>query len=121
MNLFGNLNLTWVDGLIIGLVCLFVEYPVKKWICKSDEKYKALYTFLPSVLCAVVYLVVSLITKQPWLSGLLKGVTIGFSTMGCYDTIIALIKKDGLSSIEKIGLEIADTVDKKEGKTVEET
>lgn len=120
MELFGSLNLTWIDGLIVGLIVAFVEFVIKMLICKSDPKYKAIYTYTPIVLAAVVYLVIALIQKTPWLTGLGRGVLIGLGTMGSYDAIILIIKKvwqliktKGLASVKEIGDEIAKTVEKK--------
>ena len=118
--MFGSLNLTWIDGIIVGLIVLFVEFPIKKWICKSNPKYKAIYTYTPIVLAAVVYLVLALVQKTPWASGLFRGVAIGLGTMGSFDAIILILKKvweliktKGLNSVKEIGDEIAKTVEKK--------
>lgn len=118
--MFGNLNLTWVDGLIVGFIVLFVEFVIKKWICKSNPKYKAIYTYSPIVLSAVVYLVLALVQKTPWANGLFRGVAIGLGTMGSYDAIVLILKKiweliktKGFASVKEIGDEIANTVEKK--------
>ena len=108
-------GLTYVDGIIVGLICLFVEFVIKKWICKSDVKYKKLYTYSPIALGAIVYTVIALIAKTPWSAGLIKGITIGLGTMGSYDAIITIIKNKGVSDVKGIGEDIAHQVEKKEG------
>lgn len=120
MELFGSLNLTWVDGLIVGGIVLFVEFVIKRWICKSNPKYKAIYTYTPIVLAAVVYLVIALVQKTPWAGGLFRGVAIGLGTMGSYDAIFLILKKvwehiktDGVKAVKEIGTEIAGEVEKK--------
>jgi len=114
MDIFGSLNLTWVDGIIVIGIVLFVEFVIKKWICKGDNKYKAIYTFAPIVLGAIAYLIIALIEKNPWYTGLLKGVGVGLGTMGSYDAIKAIIYTKGVNDVKAIGEEVAQTVDKKE-------
>lgn len=109
----GNLNLTWIDGLIVAAICAFDEWIIKKLIFKGDEKYKTIYTFAPIVLGAIVYFVMALIAKTPALTGLLNGIAIGLASMGSYDVIIRIIKGKGVSSVKEIGTEIADEVGKK--------
>lgn len=109
-----NLNLTWIDGIIVALICLFDEYIIKKLICKSDEKYKMIYTLAPVVLGAIVYLVIALIgSASPWYVGLIKGLAVGLGTMGSYDAIMAIIKTKGINGIKEIGEDVAKEVEKK--------
>lgn len=115
MELFANLNLTWIDGIIVALICLFDEYIIKKLICKSDEKWKAIYTYAPIVLGAIVYIIIALVNKTPWLAGMVKGIGIGLGTMGSYDAIMTIIKTKGVSDIKEIGDEVAKKVETKEG------
>ena len=115
MEIFGSLNLTWFDGIVIALICAIDEWIVKKWLCKGDEKYKALYTFLPIVLATVVFLLVAIVQKTPWTAGLVKGISIGLATMGSYDAIIAIIKAKGIGGVKEIGTDVAKEVEKKNG------
>ena len=114
MELFGNLNLTWVDGLIVALICAIDEWVIKKWICKGDEKYKAIYTYAPIVLATIVFFVIALVQHLPWYSGLIKGISIGLATMGSYDAIITIIKKKGIGGVAEIGKDVAEEIEKKE-------
>ena len=113
MEIFGNLNLTWFDGIIVALICAFDEWIIKKLIFKGNEKYKKVYTYAPIVLAAIVYLIIALVQKTPWMNGLLKGIGVGLGAMGSYDAIITIVKTKGIGAVKDIGEEVAETVDKK--------
>ena len=115
MEIFGSLNLTWFDGIIVALICAIDEWIVKKLICKGDEKYKALYTYFPIVMAVIAYVVISLVQHTPWYAGLIKGLGIGLGAMGSYDAIITIIKTEGIGGVNKIGEDVATEVEKKNG------
>lgn len=113
MDIFASMNLSWIDGIIIAIICAIDEWVIKKWICKGDSKYKAIYTFAPIVMSIIVFIAYAIVAKQPWYEGLLKGVAIGVATMGSYDAIITIIKSDGVAKVKEIGEEVAKEVEKK--------
>ena len=106
-------TLTWVDGIIVAVICAIDEWVIKKWICKGNEKYRLVYTFAPIVLAIIAYIVYALVTKGSWSEGLIKGLGIGFSAMASYDAIIAIIKQKGVSGVKEIGEDVANTVGNK--------
>lgn len=106
------MELSWIDGIIVLLICLFDEFIIKKLIFKGDEKYKLVYRYAPIVLGAIVYLIMGIVNKTGWIPGLVTGVGIGLGAMGSYDAIIKIFKTQGISSVKEIGEEVAKTVKK---------
>lgn len=101
----------WDFIIALGIV-LFDEYPIKTWIFKGAEKFKKLYKFLPIALGAIVYLVIALITKQPWYLGLLHGAIVGFASMGCYDAILKRGKNEISSDVTNLNKAIEEEMKK---------
>lgn len=86
------------DFLIAGLIVLFVEFPVKTWICKGSEKLAWLYKGLPVVIGVAGYLILALVQGTPWLNGALHGLGVGLAAMGSYDLILKTMKEQGVKS-----------------------
>lgn len=101
------------DFLIAGLIVLFVEYPIKTWICKSSEKLVWVYKWSPVVLGMIVYLVLALVQKTPVLTGIVHGLGVGFASMGSYDLILKTMKESGLKSIESTNEAVKEAIEKK--------
>lgn len=111
--MFGNL--TGWDFFVAFCIVAFDEYIIKKLICKSNEKYKWVYTYAPIVLGVATYIVMALIGKTDVLAGLLHGLLVGFTAMGSYDVILRVGRENALKGIEEIGEAIKEAVeDKKE-------
>lgn len=106
-------QLSVIDFFIAGLIVAFDEYIIKKGFCKGNEKYKAIYLFAPIVLGGVGYLVYSLVVGSPWLTGLLHGLLVGFTSMGFYDVILRIFTSKGASGVKEIGEAIREEVKKK--------
>lgn len=111
--LFGNITWSFWDLVILIGAVVIVEWPIKTWICKKDEKYKLIYTYAPVVLCVVAYVVLSFINKTPILSNLLQGVGVGFAAMGSYDAILSKIKTGGAKGIKELTDGVKEVVEGK--------
>lgn len=76
--------------IIVIAVVAIVQF-IKNVICKGDEKYKMLYTFAPVVLCALAFVIMALIQKTDVWTALLAGGSLGFTCMGSYDALVAIL------------------------------
>lgn len=99
--------------IIVIAVVAIVEL-AKKFIFKDQEKYKLIYTVAPIVLCALAYLVLALIQKTDVWTAIVTGGTLGFTCMGSYDIIAAIIKQWKDKSPREIAKEVEDVIGKKE-------
>ncbi len=97
----------------MAAIVAFVEWPLKTWIFKKNDKYKLVYTYAPVVLSIVVYLVMALVQKTDILPGVIHGVGIGLAAMGSYDAILKIIKNKGSSGLKELGEEIKKEVESK--------
>ena len=100
------------DFIIAFLIVLFDEYPIKTWIFKGAEKFKALYKYIPIPIGAIVYLVIAFITKEPWYVGVLHGAVVGFAAMGCYDAILKRGKKELTTDVNNLNKAIEEEMKK---------
>ena len=112
----GKIEITIFDAIILAVCVAIVEWPIKKWIFKKNEKYKLLYTYAPTVLMAIAYLIIALIQKTPVFTEVLKGFSIGLASMGSYDFIVNLLQNKGASSYTEIGEAIKEKLEGKEKK-----
>jgi len=96
---------------VIAVVAL-VEI-VKKFIFKDNPKYKVVYTLAPIVLCALAYLVIALIQKTDVWAGIVAGGTLGFTCMGSYDILAAIIKGWKDKSPREIAKEVGEVIGNK--------
>lgn len=106
---------TLIKVIVFGGAVGIVEL-AKIFIFKKDPKFKAIYTFAPIVLCAVGYLIVALIYKQPVLTNMVTGAILGLTSMGSYDAVATILAGWKDKSPSELAQEIADTLDRKEKK-----
>ena len=113
--MFGNL--TGWDFFVAFCIVAFDEYIIKKFICKGNVKYKAIYTYAPLVLGVAAYIVMALIGHTEILSAIMHGLLVGFTAMGSYDVILRVGKENAVKGIEDTGKAIKEAVEgeKKEG------
>lgn len=100
------------DFILAFALVLIDEYPIKKIIFKSNEKYKMVYKLAPIVLGTLAYLVYALVTKSTWYMGAYHGAMIGLCSMGCYDVILKTGKEKGMKGLEEINNAIKEEVNK---------
>jgi hypothetical protein len=101
------------DFLIAGFIVLFVEFPIKTWICKKSENLWWLYKWAPVVLGAITYVVMALIQGTPWLTGAVHGLGVGFAAMGEYDLILKTMKQQGLKSATDMNEAVKKAIEEK--------
>lgn len=105
-----------IKVIVLGVAVALVEL-AKVLIFKKDPKYKAIYTFAPVALCAIGYLVVALIYKQPVWAAIATGAVLGFTSMGSYDAIATILSGWKTKTPTEIAKEIGEVIDgKKETK-----
>lgn len=98
--------------IVLGAAVALTEL-AKILIFKKDPKYKAIYTFAPVVLCAIGYLVVALIYKQPVWASIVTGAVLGFTSMGSYDAIATILSGWKTKTPTEIAQEIGNVIDGK--------
>lgn len=98
---------------IVVIAVVAVVEIVKKFIFKDNPKYKVVYTLAPIVLCALAYLVIALIQKTDVWAGIVAGGTLGFTCMGSYDILAAIIKGWKDKSPRKIAQEVGEVIGNK--------
>jgi Kef-type K+ transport system membrane component KefB len=109
-------SLTGWDFFVAFCIVAFDEYIIKKLICKSNEKYKAIYTYAPIVLGLGAYIVMALIGHTEILPAILHGLLVGFTAMGSYDVILRVGRENALKGIEETGEAIKEAVEDGEKK-----
>ena len=98
--------------IVVIAVVVIVEL-VKKYIFKDDPKFKILYTIAPIVLCALAYLVLALIQKTDVWAAIVAGGTLGFTCMGSYDILAAIVKGWKDKTPREIAQEVGDVIGNK--------
>ena len=98
--------------IIVIAVVVIVEL-VKKYIFKDDAKFKILYTIAPIVLCALAYLVLALIQKTDVWTAIVTGGTLGFTCMGSYDILAAIVKGWKDKTPRELAQEVGDVIGNK--------
>ena len=98
--------------IIVIAVVVIVEL-VKKYIFKDDPKFKIIYTIAPIVLCALAYLVLALIQKTEIWTAIVTGGTLGFTCMGSYDILAAIIAGWKDKTPREIAQEVGDVIGNK--------
>jgi len=103
---------TLVKVIVLGAAVGLTEL-VKIFIFKKDPKYKAIYTFTPVVLCAIGYLIVALINKEPVWTNIGAGAVLGLTSMGSFDAIATILSGWKTKTPTEIAQEISDVIDGK--------
>jgi len=98
------------DWLVAGVIVLIVEYAIKR-IFKADN-FKWLWKVSPILLGVVGYLIYSLVTKNVWYQGILRGFEVGLIAIGYYDVILKTVKESGKQGLENTNTAIKDAVTK---------
>lgn len=97
---------------IVVIAVVAVVELAKKFIFKSQEKYKLVYTFAPVVLCAIAFVVIALIQKTDVWAQLAVGASLGLTSMGSYDALAAILKSWKTKSPEEIAREVGEIINK---------
>lgn len=105
-------RLTTMDFFAAFIIVALDEYVIKKTILKSNEKYKAVYTFAPLALGLVIYVVYFLSHGMVWYNGVLQGLMVGLTAMGSYDVILRIGKGKVDKGMDEIGKAIEEEVKK---------
>lgn len=95
-----------ITNVIMVIVVVAIVELAKKFIFKDDPKYKLIYTFSPIVLCAIGFLILAIINKTDIWSSILAGAGLGFTCMGSYDAIAAILKGWKTKTPEEIAKEV---------------
>lgn len=95
-----------ITNVIMVIVVVAIVELAKKFIFKSDPKYKLIYTFSPIVLCAIGFLILAIINKTDIWSSILAGASLGFTCMGSYDAIATILKGWKTKTPEEIAKEV---------------
>lgn len=103
---------TLVKIIVLGVAVALTEL-AKIYIFKKDPKYKTVYTFVPVALCALGYLVVALINKEPVWAAIAAGAVLGFTSMGSYDAIATILSGWKTKTPTEIAKEIGEVIDGK--------
>jgi len=97
---------------IVVIAVVAVVELAKKFIFKSQEKYKLVYTFAPVVLSAIAFVVIALIQKTDVWAQLAVGASLGLTCMGSYDALAAILKSWKTKSPEEIAREVGEIINK---------
>ena len=98
---------------IVLAVAVGLTELLKIYVFKKDPKYKAIYTFAPVVLCAIGYLIVALVNKEPVWSNITAGAVLGLTSMGSFDAIATILSGWKTKTPTEIAKEISDVIDGK--------
>lgn len=101
-------------SVIVVIAVVAIVELAKKFIFKSQEKYKLIYTFAPVVLCAIAFVVIALIQKTDVWAALATGASLGLTAMGSYDAIVAVLRGWKDKSPTEIAKEVEDIIGNKE-------